>query len=356
MSIAIEVEASGVIDDRDSAYPQAVELRDGSILCSYSNAGGQLATGGTDLARSTDGGRSWSWAGTVLPESTRPPTSNFLKLARSSDGATLFAYGARLEVRDDPRFGERSTEAIVCISRDAGRTWSPPRILDFRCRRLEVSSPVLCLADGAVLAPAATIEGGRLGERVLALRSSDGGGTWGQQTTVFDDPYGERGYLEHKFCAAEPGRIIATAWTIRMADVADLPNSYAISTDGGRSWSRPRMTDLGCQTLSAVWLGGDRLLALGNVRTEHPGIVGCIVRVGRDGGWRTESLDYVFRPSASSRSQIDGSDGLEAMRAFGFGFPTGLRLRDGSVLATFWVRAGERTQVRWARLVVRRGD
>lgn len=348
----VTVEDTGIIDDRDSAYPQAVDLADGSILCSYSNAGGQLATGGTDVALSTDGGRSWSWRGTILRQGARPPTSNFLKLARAADQTTVFAYGARLEQRADPRFGERTTEAILCSSSDGGRTWSSPQVLDFKGRRLEVSSPLLGLADGALLAPAGTIEAGRLGERVLTLRSDDGGRTWGGMTTVFADPDGVHGYLEHKFTELGPGRVLATAWTIRMADVSDLPNSYAVSRDGGHRWDEARWTDLGCQTLSTVWLGNDRLLALGNMRADRPGIVACIVHLGQDGAWRTVSQDHIFEPAVEDPSPGRRSDGLEAMRTFAFGFPTGVRMRDGSVLATYWAREAERTQVRWARLAV----
>jgi len=354
VTAAIEVESTGIIDDQDSAYPQAVLLPDGSILCSYSNGGGQLATGGTDLARSTDGGRTWSRVGTILPTGSDPPTSNFLKLSHSTAGGVLFAYGARLERREDPRFGERSTEAILCRSHDAGRTWSPPEVLGFRSDRLEVSSGVLCLSDGDLLAPAATIHRGRLGERVLTLRSSDRGRTWDRMTTVFEDPEGVHGFLEHKFVEAGPGRLIATAWTIRMADLMDLPNSYAISTDGGRHWGPPRMTDLRCQTLSTVRLGDDRLLALGNVRTDRPGIVACIVHVGTDGVWRTDTPDHIYETPARSPSRGDDPEAIEAMRRFAFGFPTGIRLDEGIVLATFWVRAGDRTEVRWARLVVPR--
>lgn len=351
MMVGVTVEDTGVIDDRDSAYPQAVELADGSILCSYSNAGGQLATGGTDMATSTDGGRSWSWRATILRKGVQPPTSNFLKLARAAD-ETVFAYGARLEQRHDPRFGERSTEAIMCSSPDGGRTWSLPRVVDFQRRRLEVSSPILCLAGGSLLAPAATIETGRLGERVITLRSDDGGRSWGGLTTVFADPDGIHGYLEHKFTEMGPGRVLATAWTIRMLGVTDMPNSYAVSSDGGHRWDPARWTDLGCQTLSTVWLGDDRLLALGNMRTDRPGIVACMVHLGRDGAWRTESQGYIFEPTVEDPSPAQRTDGLEAMRAFAFGFPTGVRMHDGSVLATYWVRAGERTQVRWARLAV----
>jgi hypothetical protein len=211
------------------------------------------------------------------------------------------------------------------------------------------------MADGTLLAPAATIDAGRLGERVLVLRSVDGGATWHGPTTVFTDVRGERGYLEHKFAELDRGRVIATAWTIRMNDVSDLPNSYAISTDGGLHWGSPMPTDLGCQTLSTVWLGDDRLLALGNIRTQRPGIVAAMVHLGRDDSWRTEARRYIFEPMPADASR-DATDGLEAMRAFGFGFPTGIRLRDDRVLVTYWVRVGSRTEVRWARVRVVAAD
>ena len=69
---SIEILGSGRLDERESAFPQAVQMPDGDILCSFSVGGGSSANGGSDWARSTDGGETWSLAGTILPPSSNP--------------------------------------------------------------------------------------------------------------------------------------------------------------------------------------------------------------------------------------------------------------------------------------------
>ena len=64
---------TGRIDERESAFPQAVQLPDGDILCSFSVGGGQYVHGGTDWARSTDGGCTWHVEGQLLPGSVDSP-------------------------------------------------------------------------------------------------------------------------------------------------------------------------------------------------------------------------------------------------------------------------------------------
>jgi hypothetical protein len=56
---SIQILDSGRLDERESAFPQAVQLPDGDILCSFSVGGGQFVHGGTDWVRSTDGGLTW---------------------------------------------------------------------------------------------------------------------------------------------------------------------------------------------------------------------------------------------------------------------------------------------------------
>ena len=63
---SIEILDSGRIDERESAFPQAVQLPNGDILCSFNVGSGAHVTGGTDWARSTDGGRTWNVEGTIL--------------------------------------------------------------------------------------------------------------------------------------------------------------------------------------------------------------------------------------------------------------------------------------------------
>ena len=103
----IEIEETGRLDDRDSAFPQAVQLPGGEVLCSFNVGGGATVRGGTDWARSTDAGRTWTVEGTILPASQQPPTSNALKLYVAPGGRTIYAYGSRFHAETDRGFGGR---------------------------------------------------------------------------------------------------------------------------------------------------------------------------------------------------------------------------------------------------------
>jgi hypothetical protein len=344
----MEVEQHGRIGEGDLAYPQAVVLDDGDVLCSF-GTGGNLALGGTDWARSTDGGRTWTVAGTILPQSQDPPTTNFLKLSRSPDSGTVFAYGARLG-QAEARFGARATAAVLCVSDDRGHQWSAPQVVPLPGDRLEITHGVLALPGGRLLAPAASVEPGRPGERVMTAISSDGGATWPELVEVFRDPAGERGYLEHKLADLGNGSLLATAWTVTMADVTDLPNSYAVSHDSGVTWSAPMGSTIQGQTLSTVPLGDGWLLALYNRRKVAPGVVAALVSLESD-RWTTHQEALVYAAPAPVRPGVGGTDGFNA---FGFGFPTGVRLPDGAILVTFWTRDGDGPcAVRWVRVRVR---
>ena len=90
---SITIIGSGRIDERDSAFPQAVELPDGEVLCSFCVGGGAEVTGGTECARSSDGGQTWQPGGVIMPPKPDVGLANFLKLSLSPDGGTIYAYG-----------------------------------------------------------------------------------------------------------------------------------------------------------------------------------------------------------------------------------------------------------------------
>ena len=113
---SIHILNTGRLDERESAFPQAVQLPNGDILCSFSVGGGQFVHGGTDWVRSTDGGLTWKLEGELMPSTVEPPTANFLKLSLSADGKTIYAYGTRYWGSIDDKFGERRGEALFCTS------------------------------------------------------------------------------------------------------------------------------------------------------------------------------------------------------------------------------------------------
>lgn len=328
---------TAVIDERDSAFPQAAELPGGELVCAYSVGGGPNAHGQTEWSRSTDGGKTWRRAGVILPK-TRDDVSNFMKLSATRDGSAIHAYGARLYRKKGEKFGSHPSEAITCTSRDRGETWSDPRVVPFdTADGVEVSHGILVRPDGRLLAPAAILPKDRLGEQVRVAISDDGGETWPRYAVALQDPNGKHGYFEQKLANLPDGRIMAAAWTVTLGDVADRENHFAISSDNGDTWSAPRPTGIQGQTLAPIPLGGDRLLALYNRRYGQQGIVAAFVTF-TDDAWTVHGETLVYDANANRQRPEDGDGGVDEFDAFEFGFPTGMVLSDGDILMTCWRR------------------
>jgi len=348
---SIEIVESGRIDERDSAFPLAVQLPGGDVLCSFSVGGGANVTGGSDWARSVDGGRTWQNEGTLLPFDTDNQMANFLKLTLGADGETIYAYGSTLAARSGEKFGHRRAEAIFCTSRDGGRNWSEPRNVPMPVEcPLEVSHGMLPLASGRLLAPAATLpDDKRLGEQVIVAISDDGGETWPEHGVVFHDPDGRLGFFEQKLAQLAPGRLMATAWTVTLGDYVDQTNSFCISLDDGATWSPAQSTGIQGQTLTPVPLGGDRLLVLYNRRYGDQGIVMALVTF-TDESWTVHNERLLYDAKSHHQRSEKIESGIDELDGFQFGFPTAIPLIDGTFLSTHWSVERGTCGIRWTRL------
>ena len=349
----VEILGTGRLDDSDSAFPQAVQLPSGDVLCSFSDSGGPGARGGSAWARSRDGGETWALEGNILAQGSNPDTTNALKLSLSRDGQTIYAYGSRSYPKPAQRFGEARNEAVFCTSIDGGHTWSPPRVVPMpgECP-LEITHGILALSSGRLLAPAATLPTkSRLGEQALVAVSDDGGSTWPAHGVVFQDPHGRHGYFEQKLSEVAPGRALAAAWTVTLGDVQDRQDSFSISNDGGLNWSAPASTGIEGQTMTPVPLGGDRLLVLYNRLYGDQGVVMALVTF-TENAW-TVHYEGMMYDARAKRGRPEASGvGVKEMAGFEFGFPTAIRLHDGTFLATHWSKEGGRFGIRWTKLRV----
>lgn len=343
---------TGRIDERESAFPQAVQLPNGDILCSYSVGGGQYVHGGTDWSRSTDGGLTWQVEGQLLPATQDPPSASALKLSLSADGKTVYAYGTRYWGSPDERFGERRGETVFCRSTDEGRSWSAPQTVPMPDYPMEVSHSIRPLASGRLLAPAALLgDKERLGEEVLVAVSDDGGQSWPNRRTVFHDPAGKLGFWEQKLAEITPGTIMAAAWTVSLGDYRDQCNSFCISHDNGWTWGPHRSTGIRGQTLSFLPLGGDRLLVLYNRRYGEQGVVMASVTF-TETEWTVHSEGLLYDARSFRDGPQTGATGVDEFAAFQFGFPTSIQLVDGTALATHWCVEQGVCGIRWTKLAI----
>lgn len=349
----VEIICTGRLDDRDSSFPQAIQLENGDLLCSFSVGGGPWTTGGSDLARSTDGGLNWIWQRTLLPKCEETGATNHLKLSIAADKKTLYAYGCRQRRQPGQRFGEFFTEPIFCQSTDQGLTWSDPSVIPIqREGNFEISHGILPLRMNRLLAPAATLPScDRLGEKVLVGISDDGGKSWPNQAVVFHDPDERLGFFEHKLAEVSSDLLVAVCWTVTLTGVSDQENHFSFSRDGGITWTPPRSTGMMGQTMTPIPLpGGNRLLVLYNRRYGQQGIVMSLVTFAED-SWQVQYEGLLY-DALNTRQRDDAVDGKEELNTFEFGFPTAIRLDSGEFLATYWAKQGQRFGINWARLRV----
>lgn len=346
----IEVVESGYVDRSDSAFPTLVRLDDGEIICGFSVGDGPDVSGCTHQARSSDGGRTWTQKEVILPTTENPRTTNHLRLS-STPGGTVLAYGAR----EYPPDGEderkhRPNEPVFCTSVDGARTWSAPQVISHALDApLEITNPIVVVSDGRWLAPGATVRClDRYGERVVLFESDDEGLTWPRTYTIFEDPSKEIGYLEQKVIELEPGRLLAVCWTMCYADGVDLEDHFCLSRDGGRTWSRPHSTGLRGQTMTPIWLGGDRLLVLYNRRYGDQGVRMCLVRLAET-EWQLD-FEGTMWDAGASRQRPRDADSVAELDLFQFGLPSALRLDQETFLAVHWCKEDGVFGIRWTRL------
>jgi len=149
----IIITGSGRIDDGDSAFPQAVQLANGDILCSFS----------------VGGGAHWETLGPILAATKEPWSTNCLRISKAHGSDALHAYGARSYRSSGGKFGEGMNEAVFCRSENGGESWSQPRVVPLgeKCP-LEISFAAVPLQsgrlqDGSYLATHWCKEKGRFG-------------------------------------------------------------------------------------------------------------------------------------------------------------------------------------------------
>ena len=336
-----------MLRSRHGYFPGVVELPSGELLALLVIGEAFEAVDlTTHVARSADGGRSWTLQGPLTDKTaTERPTSDFLKPQVLRDGS-LIALGYRFH-RDDPEQpiaiaetdGALPGDDVVSFSTDEGRTWTPPAViprstpelLEIPSRSAQLRSGDIVATAGLFKMPDGTNPSGQFGP---LLRSTDGGRTWDDRTRYFDSPDHSIAAYESHVCEMQPGRVVAICWAFDLAAGRYLHNQVTVSHDDGHTWSAAIDTGIQAESSNLLYLGGERLLSIHCHRGSE---VGLYVRLVDFSGDRWQVLEeQLIWGGSIGRQTHDGQSFFEFAGSIRFGQGSLLRLRDGDILATHW--------------------
>ena len=231
-----------------STFPAFVVLADGSLLVTYSIGSGKDTDDLTiELRRSTDGGRTWTDPVTPF-ETTIDGRRGALKAAPITvlDGDHLIVAALWIDREAFPGQPLFNPETEGCLpmtvlladSEDAGRTWTPWRIVPMPddIGPPSLTNAVLRLPDGTLVLSIESnkpfLDTSKWFQRVVHLRSADGGATWSDPVTVLEDPTGRILNWDQRGAIAPDGRLVTFTWTYDSETATYLDVRRRISADG----------------------------------------------------------------------------------------------------------------------------
>lgn len=358
--------AEGFISKRTPHSPTAVAagsrcavIRSGDVVCSFMV---QSKLGINDfkpvLARSSDGGRTWSEPQLIWPRFDNQ-YSIFGSVSAAPDGELIY-FGARYPIDQpgesfwqDSNQGLKQNELLWARSADGGLTWTEPQPFNMLIPgAAEAPGPMCVTRPGRWLccyAPYNTFDPKLVVDRnqIVAMRSDDRGKTWKQNAMIrFDNPVSTG--AEAWVIELADGRLLGTCWHLNQADKSDQPNAYAISVDGGDTWKPTRSTGIRGQSTALTPMADGRALFIYNQRKHGEiGVWLAVVRPTED-DFGVESNEIVWRAQTKTQSGTSGEH--DQWQDFSFGEPSVNVLPDGTLLVTLWCVQPAGQGVRYLKL------
>ena len=245
-------------------------------------------------------------------------------LAKESERA-----GIPLTHQHEHAFG--NTGAYWCWSRNFGLTWrlQDAVLID---SDIQPSAPPVRLRDGALLCPAYGVRGRAKAYASLVYRSEDRGASWSGAATVAKGTSSTRGYCEAALLELSKGHILAVH-RIEQVKVG-VRGCFWVneSADGGKTWSKPRPTDIlsgACPRLLKLHDG--RILMTYGRRFEPFGIY---ANLSEDGG-KTWGDALLLRKAPNGDQGYTSSVELDPGRIFTTSYAQNRRGVTG-IIGTFW--------------------
>ena len=339
-----------------SAFPHIIRLQNGHLLTVFRQAPFREGSGTPSahnvklnhnhldpgsriaLVRSTDGGLTWDPETlAVIDASEGSQDLNMAMISQLPSGELLvnnhrwFANlteeqavakgkGRHVLTRGpDFPFGAVTYDSLYFTrSSDNGYTWGEPQAVGFgplAYMSHTGKSGAVELADGSLLLSLNGHCANGESAQTFVVRSRDGGLTWGQPSTVADDPEQRIGFGEPPLLRLPSGKLL----TLMRTRVGDGYLYQAHSIDDGWVWQGVKRTPIWGFPCHLLRLNSGRILVAYGYRREPFGIRATI---SEDEG-ETWAVDREFAVR---------DDGLHR----DLGYPASIQLQDGRILTTYY--------------------
>ncbi len=345
-------------------FPSVVALPNDELLTVYVlGEAFEAANLHVHVARSHDAGQTWQDEGRLCPETPDRTTSDFARVVATSDGQVIANVlrsdrGEHLDegLSNPANMGFVPSELLITRSTDRGHTWSDPAVINppLEGCEFEMCSPITILRDGRWLWPTSLWRDwqGHLPHdyQMVALLSGDEGKTWPAYQSVMRSPENRLHFWESKLLELDDERLLAVAWCYDESTRNDLPNQYALSVDGGVTWSPHRSMDLVGQTLTPLLLDDGRILSVYR-RMDQPGLWACVSHLDGE-RWINDDDEPLWGHASSQGATNTGDNMVENFNTLKFGAPTLVQLPGDRVFGAFWCYEEGISVIRWFSFTV----
>lgn len=327
--------------------PRSAVFSDGEVACSFMlQSGFGMNDFKAMLAFSQDSGSSWSEP--ILLWRHLLDRFSFVGQISSIPGTdSLLFFGTRIPIDvpgelywHDGFKGIKQNELIWARSDDRGQTWADPQGIGMpRVGSAEAQGPILVMRNGvwvACYAPYRTWNPDLKVELncLMQLRSENEGESWEfSRVMTFIEP--QSGAAEAWIAELTDEVLISTCWHTNLSDQGeDFTNKYALSPDGGRSWSGPHDTSIQGQSTALLALNSREVLMVYNQRKRgEPGIRAAKWIVDESGATLVCD-DYLWKSEIGTRNRSSGNHA--DWTDFAFGEPALARVNEDRLLLVFW--------------------
>lgn len=353
-------------------FPALQRVAGQEWICAMKVAGAMYSPDSRlEIARSTDGGRTWQHEGPIRRQSQDSIRWNYLSadLTQLLDGR-LIVRALRVDHSDENMlmYNEKTQGLLplqTCFftSFDGGRSWSDPVCAEIRPHFAATAEaapfgPMIELPDKRWFQLFETwktyMDDGPFQLNTYGLFSNDCGATWSTRVDVgIGGP--ERSYSHALPTRLPDGRIYCSTWTADSQLQSHHELHSVVSTDAScTAWSAPQSIGVLGQTSCPLSLDGERVLLFYTQReqTDQPGLklVGS-----EDGGRSFDTSQPLVVWDAYGKESLGVARTAtypSSHDLIAYGAPRIAKIDDSTAMAAFWCTQGGDTHCRWARIAI----